>query len=565
MASFVHLPAELVEYIVAYLAQADILTICRLNQSLHALATPFLYRHVDLYIPPNDNVPRIDRFCLNIINDTHLASRVESLRLGLQPDESVKEGQHWLPADRHFDDGLMFSKAMDAMSNETLVAAGDYLRDAIGMREYSAYAALILLVLPALQRLEIADLKGATLDHLHTVLRNLDSGTTWNPRYASQALLARLSSIKSLSLNIDRVSGLVYRRDLGRPTLDHLLNLTGITRLEISFPEGTEAATSMIGLGLGRPGSQRHQLVSKIRPTNITTLIVRHSGPVLQVLQSLLSCTPQLVSLTYDTFYDCSEREDAQISGINLAAWSDSLQQVKDTLETLVLSVEYCDTSTYSFQQPRIGTKLYGYLDLTNLHRLQTLEVPFPFLTGDVDFSITAEIYPLFPPDLRHLTLRTDLSHAQSPFPLDASILPNGLTFHESEKEARYVMNARMDVSYMFAATLTLLEHAPKLETLSVWQPADPSLSWFDGQLEDFATTCRNRSVTGRILYPMLLRWKKAQHWNLAREITVFDRLFPSQVHEDKFFREELRGVPLGLASQYHLHALRSHLVRLHR
>lgn len=223
MASFAHLPAELVEYIVGYFYQSDILTICRLNKNLHALASPFLYRHVDLYIPPgNNNVPRIDRFCLNIVNDSRLASRVESLRLGLRPDEGVKEGQHWLPADKHFDDGLMFSKAMDAMSNKTLVAVGDYLRDAIGMREYSAYAALILLVLPALQHLEIADLKSATLDHLHTVLRNLNAGTTWNRRHASQALLERLSSIQQLSLNTDSFSGLVYRRDPGHPTLDHL-------------------------------------------------------------------------------------------------------------------------------------------------------------------------------------------------------------------------------------------------------------------------------------------------------------------------------------------------------
>lgn len=342
------------------------------------------------------------------------------------------------------------------------------------------------------------------------------------------------------------------------------MNLTGIKKLEISIPENTNVPIGALFIP-GNPNRLHGQLVSKIRPTNITTIVVKHSGPVLQLLHSLFGCTPHLVSLTYDTFVNCNERERAQPGLIDLAAWSDALEQVKDTLETLVLSVEYCDTATYPFNQPRIGDKLHGYLNLTNFSRLQVLEVPFPFLTGDVVFSITTEIYPLFPPNLRHLSLRTDLSHAQFPFLYDSAILPNGLTFHESEKEARYLMNARMDVSYMFHATLILLEHAPKLETLSVWQSADPTLGWFDGQLKDFATTCRNRSITGRVLYPMLLRWKKAQHWNLIREITVFDRLLPDQVQDDKFFRGERADVPLGLASQYHLHALRSHQVKLHR
>jgi hypothetical protein len=246
-------------------------------------------------------------------------------------------------------------------------------------------------------------------------------------------------------------------------------------------------------------------------------------------------------------------------------AWDEYLKPVRSTLEVLVFSAEYCDTATYFFEQPRIGDKLYGYLDLTNFAQLHTLEVPFPFLTGDVDFSITREIYPLFPPNLRHLTLRPDLSHAHLPFPFDSSILPNGLTFAESKLEAQFLMNARMDVSYMFQASLTLLDFTPALESVAVLQPADASLEWFDGQIQDFATTCRNKNISGKILKPMLLRWKKAEHWDLIKETTVFDRNLPTLGSVDRFWREEWEGRPLGLACQYHLNALGKGKVRLRK
>jgi hypothetical protein len=178
---------------------------------------------------------------------------------------------------------------------------------------------------------------------------------------------------------------------------------------------------------------------------------------------------------------------------------------------------------------------------------------------------------PLLPPNLQHLTLRPDLSHAHLPFPLDESILPHGLTFAESKDMAQYRMNARMDVSYMFQAALSLLDLATtttSFRSLSVWQPADPGLSWFDGQIQDFATTCRNKNVTGRLLEPMLLRWKNgAEHWDLVREITLFESESEEEeellsearanVLRERFWRGEGRlGQVLGLGCQFHVDAL---------
>ena len=115
MTSLPHLPAELVEQIVSNLSQHDKFSFCRLNRSLHTLATPFLYRHVDLFIPPGSRLPRIDYFCLNIINDDRKANNVVSIRFGLSSDDNVQQGQRWLPRDKNFDDQLMLQKAMNAL------------------------------------------------------------------------------------------------------------------------------------------------------------------------------------------------------------------------------------------------------------------------------------------------------------------------------------------------------------------------------------------------------------------------------------------------------------------
>jgi hypothetical protein len=228
------------------------------------------------------------------------------------------------------------------------------------------------------------------------------------------------------------------------------------------------------------------------------------------------------------------------------------------------LSIEICDQGEFPFQQPRVGEKLFGYLDLTRHTNLYTLEVPVPFLTGDVDFSITTEIYPLLPSNLRHLSLRTDMAHAQHRFRFDTSRLDRALTFQESQDEALQELNARMDVSYLFHAAMILLDFAPNLDTISVWQPADPSLSWFDGQIEDFAQACRNKSIKALVVYPMILRWKKQEHWNLVKEVTVYNPSRPQSGHHEVLYRGQRGDIPLGLASQYHSHALRSHQLRMH-
>jgi hypothetical protein len=558
MATFSQLPTELVEYIYAHLTQPDLYAVCQVNNSLHTLAIPFLYRHADLSIKPSSKLRRIDWFCMNVSKSKRLAARVETIRLGPTPEEEeTKLGQRWLPPDRHFDDNAMYQMATKVLDHETLVSKGDYFRDALLLREYAAYATLILMVLPSLCALHIADFDCSSLDHLHTVLRSLKNRPDSNRQRASASLLQRLSSITDISFNIDRFTGIAHPNSSARFNLEPVLNLTGVQKLELSIPDVFEAG---LRVGINLPWRTRSLLSTGERLQNITKLVIRHSGAILQSVCMLFEATPQLLSFTYDFFYDNKERSELPARWLDLSSWNDALPR---TLHTLVLAVENCDTGTFPFKQPRIGEKLFGYLDLTSFTCLHTLEVPFPFLTGDVEFSITSDIYALLPPNLRHLSLRTDLSQAQHQYPIDTSRLPKGLTFEESRDEARHMDTARMDVSYMFHATMLILEFATSLESIAIWQPADASLSWFDGQVTDFAQTCRNKSISGLVIYPMVLRWKHKDHWDLVKEVTVFDPSRPMAGHYETLCRGERNGIPLGLASQLHLHALHNHQCKL--
>lgn len=228
-----------------------------------------------------------------------------------------------------------------------------------GLREYSAYCTLLLILLPELRILEVSEVKYTTLNHFHTMLRNLEAESPWNDRRPSQPLLTRLASIKSLSINTNSRTGLSQPLGFGRTELDHYLNLPQIETLELCVPDGREAANI---------GPRRNHLVKNIRPTAITTLILRHSGP-LPLMFALLNCCPQLRAFTYDLFYDCKERTIIEPQLIDLMSWSDALSSKGNTLETLTFSIEYCDSTLYPFQQPKIGEKVHGFLELSDIWR----------------------------------------------------------------------------------------------------------------------------------------------------------------------------------------------------
>lgn len=565
MPSLLDLPSELIEQIVSYLGQPTLYAITQVSRSLYTITVPYLYRHVDLFIPPGEKLPRIDEFFYNVLDDPNLAKYVKSLGVGVSPREGVWEGQRFLPKDDAAQHRLSFRRAMEFLDQEPLVAKGEDLREAIWARDYGAYAALLVMILPTLQCLNIADHRNEALRPLHNILRSLHTETNHFPGQPSpsDALSARIASIEEVCYNADRGAGYRHSEEENDTRVWEAINLPGVKRLEFSIPPSR--AWSIFGPHQVRTFGQPSQ--PSLRQTLITTLIIRHTNCVPTYLRGLLLGTPHLRSLTCELWHDRSTSSpDVQdMPSLHMDPWNEGLRTVRHTLQTLILSVEFYESELSFWKQADFRSNFAGFLDLRNFHSLQRLEVPLPFLTGDAGFSITVPVEPLLPTNLQHLSLRTDLSRAQFPYPFDSSIMPESPSFQDSREETYYMMGARMDLAYMFQAAMSVLDQLYHLKSITIWQPSDPSLSWFPDQLDDLATACRNKSVAAKIVYPMILRWKAAAHWDLVREVTLIDPSYVQNAPFERFYRGERNGVPLGLAAQYHLGEFRRRRVRRHR
>jgi hypothetical protein len=121
-----------------------------------------------------------------------------------------------------------------------------------------------------------------------------------------------------------------------------------------------------------------------------------------------------------------------------------------------------------------------------------------------------------------------------------------------------------MDMSCIHQTTLYLIEQVRSLHSITVWQPSDRTLEWFQGQLDDFATSCRNRSICAKVLYPHLLRSSCVAHWDLVQEVTLFDPSHPNAGPLRNLFRGERNAIPLGLGAQYHLGEYKANHARRH-
>lgn len=547
MSSFSDLPFELVEHILSYCRQAELYSLACTSRTLYTLAGPFLYSNVDLQIRPS-YVPRIDTFFFNIATNTGRAKQVTSLRVGLSPLEGVKDGPRSLPGLPDAQKEKLRQIANRLISSEEWTLRYDsLLQDNLEVGYYGSFATLIVCALPSLRRLEISDHENSTVGPLLKVLR----AASHDPILDSP-LYTRLSSIEEISYSIDSDTGAQYSNDFSVVDLSTGFSLPGVRKIEFFIPHRNTGR-------LFGPRSRARNLITPLSATannNITSVTILRTTCISQMLRDLLLRTPQIVSLTCDMWYDHRRTPpdnpvNVESPWINLGKWTDDLKLVKSTLQKLVLSVEYCDMTSAFYQQPAAREQFMGYLDLTELGRLHYLEVPVPFITGDPNFSIATTYSPCLPPNIRHLCLRTDMSQAQFAFPLDRS---QELSFGESYKKKSYENGARMDLSYIFQASQFLLDSTLHLESISVWQPADLSLSWFEGQVIDLATACENKSVMGKMMYPQMFRLKNKEHWNLVKEVTLFDPATPERGRSEQFLRGERScGIPLGLATQYHL------------
>ncbi|KAJ4347901.1 uncharacterized protein N0V89_009273 [Didymosphaeria variabile] len=564
MAKLSDLPSELLEQILLCLPQAAYCSLSQVSKSLSDFVTPHLYRDITLLVRSSEHIPRVDTLCFNFLNEPKLGKHVRSLRLGVESQVPSRDVRRCMPIEDKSKHRLSVKKAMSFLETwrPVLHVRVDDFREGLETNDYGVHAALLfLLVLPTLQHISIDDKGDETLRPLKYVLDNIRAeGAAGDGR-----LLGHLESIKAVTYHFDDETATSYPRTVTNDMCQSLV-LPAIESLELSAVNQSQSRA--------RPTINRSRL---FHPSStlafLTSLVIRSTTDVGEILHGILAETPQLRLLTCEAFCDTSRSPlEARTVGppmpwISLEQWNAELSAVRRTLETLVISVELSNGDNTFFDQPDLKPHVSGRLDLGWFDRLHTLEVPVPFLTDNAFLWIGSDTnyLPFAPPNLRHLTLRTDMTDAQRVYPWDTSIRDKGPTFQESKEEARMRDQARMDLTCIFQIALSLIDQLPHLQSFAVWQPPDPSLDMFDNQLEDLRTSCKNKSITAKIIYPMLLRWKNPIHWNLARESTLFDTRCPDSGLFIRFFRGDRQGIPLGLASQYHLGEFKKHHVRRHR
>ncbi|OAG10994.1 uncharacterized protein CC84DRAFT_1139910 [Paraphaeosphaeria sporulosa] len=567
MAKLSDLPSELLEQVLLYLPQSAYCSLSRVNKALYGITTSYLYRDITLLARSRDHTPRVDRLFFNILDNPKLGKHVRSLTAGVCTQEPCREVRLCMPIDNKAEHRLSVEKAMRFIDKwQPVVQAEDFL-DGLDANDYGVYFALLyLLVLPTLQCINISEIGDETLRPLKYTLDNIRT----EEATGNTQLLGRLGSVKEVTYNFQHDMTSPFPRS-GTNDLWSSLIIHSIESLELSACREWSS--------FSRPGAPvpRFARFRNFQPAStlmfLTTFVMRCTVNVAETLHGILPQTPQLRSLTCEAFCDTSRNPlNADTAGatppwILLEQWNAELNTVKNTLETLVLSVELSNGDCTFFRQPDLKPHVSGRLNLSRFDRLHTLEVPVPFLTDDAFLWIGSDtnFSPYAPPNLRHLTLRTDMTEAQWVYPWDTSIREKGPTFQESKEEAWVKDQARMDLTCVFQIALALIDQLPDLQSFSVWQPPDPSLDMFGYQLEDLRTSCKNKSITARVVYPMLLRRKSTVHWDLAREVTLFDSQFPDSGSVARMFRGERRGIPLGLASQYHLGEFRKNHVRRHR
>ncbi|KAF2182856.1 hypothetical protein K469DRAFT_636271 [Zopfia rhizophila CBS 207.26] len=555
MASFADLSAELVEQIISYIHYQDtlhaLLHICR---SLYTLVVPYLYRNVDLSIRRNKKVPRIDSFLYLVMGNPKYLKHVESLRVGLARVGGLKEGPRYLPKLS----GPQHCKLIELLSKEPWIMEDDLLHEAILSGCCGAFATVLILSLPSLRCLEVSDYSNGTLGELFRFLQRRSPSFVREMALPSPSALSLISSLQEVYHNVDKCTGVRYADRQSHVQLRSFFFLPEVRKLEFFIPDGEPDSITRSHPRLHGPSFSHRDHIDS---SSITTIVIRYTSCALLHLSGILRATPQLQSLTCDNWYDLRTTrayEDINSPWLNMWKWNKHLKLVKNTPRTLVLGVEFYDSRKSFFRQPSFEHKYYvGDLDLTEFEKLETLEVPMPCLSGDPRFSIFTMFEPRLPPNLRHISLRSDMSRAQFAFQFNARKIVREDSLESTLEDARHDAGARMDLSYIFRSALLLLECPTELESLSTWQPAESTWAWVDRQLEDLTMAGRNKSIAIKVIYPMLLRLKKPEHWNLVKEVTLFDPSYPGRKAIEKLIRGERGGgLPLGLAMQYHLNEL---------
>ncbi|CZT03466.1 uncharacterized protein RAG0_10205 [Rhynchosporium agropyri] len=141
---------------------------------------------------------------------------------------------------------------------------------------------------------------------------------------------------------------------------------------------------------------------SLLTTLHLTAVEPKHLG-------QLLSMTPALQKLRYNWYYrsgvDLRRPEEGSV-WINLDDISLALLHVRKTLEVLVITGKVVLEEHYDYDFLEFEGTLGRIVDL---HRLKSLQIPLPFLTGEFDACGAVAEEEMFPRNLESLTITDDL------------------------------------------------------------------------------------------------------------------------------------------------------------
>ncbi|KAF4464696.1 hypothetical protein FALBO_8466 [Fusarium albosuccineum] len=381
-ASLLDCPKEVQLAIAEYLAPSDLVILSRASQGLHRLAEPLIYSAIEVSWTLQCHPP-VTQLLRTLLEKPEIASRVRRLDLcghGLTNEFGDLEKSDILPSTVP----LPIGKLSEAVKNIEVSKTADTWIDKVQLGATDAVVALLISLMPSLEWLSLSANWTNETRFLGTMFRSALCDTH---KDASNHQPTRFVSLKHVSLS---------------PAIDTEKHLD---------PENTADALALFYL----PKIQ-HLSVSIDNPTRFSWPSSAPPNP--KFLSSLelhriresrilpiLSVTEGLKKLRYNWIYRGDLDSEVSSRIVRLDMMATAFAKASNSLEELEIHAETLPAASEGEYEPPEVTLQGSLTQLSKMHRLKRLYVPWGFLIGSDDYATTGRIGPALPPSLEHLTL----------------------------------------------------------------------------------------------------------------------------------------------------------------
>ncbi|CDM28929.1 F-box domain, cyclin-like [Penicillium roqueforti FM164] len=353
-ASILTTPTELLRLVFATLSRSDLYALCLTHRDLRAVAESFLYARVELTWTKSQTPP-IAQFLHNIVRRPELASSVHVLVLsGHSFDDyfyEYKISSPKLPLGEVPLDGLV-----NCIENLSVSFASEWIQE-LRAGTVDAFMSLLLSQLRSLKSLQLSQNFTRESRLMGMMLRS-----ALCEKNSHLSSFAYLQDVEAVFPGI----GLFIRKYTdARNTADvlPLFYLPSVERIRVLIDN--PPTFKWPGKTLPNP--------SKLISLDLTML---REGPLAQVL----STTPNLRKLKWDWYFRRDLQDEYVTDIIDLDQLAAGLSHVQNSLTDLTITAG-TSNSDASLNFPEVRFK-GSFKTFSELHMLQSLEVPIAFLLG---------------------------------------------------------------------------------------------------------------------------------------------------------------------------------------